>query len=270
MESLGLSEFLKSVGSAVHSLNTICVGLYGVETGQYQKPDDLTVSWSTTDSEASARKSRAFAVKASFVFVEEELLQYLKYVAKHPNVSAAVKIALGPDNSAAERIEELSKLVPPKETYWEPMVCLMIHWRNKFVHLSSRADLKHHQKKILEESRERIKENHAAIDIGETLEHFKTNDVTLKDASTLISVAIRFARNVDENLYLSASNRESVRFHIEYLDLVEEYLKSVGMNGAETRDRKIRGFFRTRMPYVDEELISSLVESPIEFRAANT
>lgn len=270
MESIGLSDFLKSVGSAVHSLNTICIGLHGVETGQYQKPDDLTVSWETADSVASARKSRAFAVKAAFVFVEEEMLQYLKYVAKHPSVSTAVKSALGSDNSAAERIEELSKLVPPKEPYWEPLVCLMIHWRNRFVHLSSKAELKHHQKKILGEYKEKIRKNHAAIDIEKTLEHFKSNNVTLKDASTLISVAIRFARNIDENLYLAASNRESVKFHIEYMDLVDEYLKSVRTNGDETRDRRTRRFFKTRMPYVHESLVSSLVESPIKFRVDNT
>lgn len=270
MESMGLSNFLKSVGSAVHSLNTICVGLYGVETGQYQKPDDLTVSWKTTDIVASARKSRVFAVKAAFVFVEEELLQYLKYVAKHPNVSAKVKSALVSNNPAAEKIEEFAKLVPPKEAYWEPLVCLMIHWRNRFVHLSSKAELKKHQKQILAKYKELISNNHAAIDIEETLKHFNTNNVTLKDASTLISVAIRFARNVDEYLYLAVSNRESVKFHIEYMDLVNEYLKSVRTNGAEIRDRKIRGFFKTRMPYVDDDLVSSLVESPIEFHADDT
>lgn len=49
MESLGLKNFLKSIGRPIHSLNTICVGLNGVEKNLCEKPNELTISWNPTN-----------------------------------------------------------------------------------------------------------------------------------------------------------------------------------------------------------------------------
>jgi hypothetical protein len=269
MESPGLSELLTTVGSAVHALNTICVGLHGVEQGKYEKPNELTISWHTNDPTASARKSRLFAVKASFVFVEEALLQYLKYAAKHPLASEAVRKALNAD-SAAERIEELAKVVALKKDYWAPMIMLMIHWRNRFVHASSKASLKPDQRKLLLNRASEIKDNHASIDIQDTLNHFDKNDVTLKDASTLIAVSILFARNVDASLALSARSKDSIRYYLEYNDMASEYQNVLKINGTEVRERKVRAFFRTYLSFVDEAMLASIIADPIEFGIDNT
>jgi hypothetical protein len=264
MDSPGLIEFLETVGSAVHSLNTVCVGLHGVERSKFEKPEELTVSWHTNDPIASARKSRLFAVKASFVFVEEALLQYLKYAAKHPLAPEAVRKALSAD-SAAERIEELAKVVVLKKNYWAPMVMLMIHWRNRFVHASSKACLKPEQRKLLLREASAIKENHASIDIQDTLSHFDKNSVTLKDASTLIAVSIRLARNIDELLAISGMSRDSIRYYLEYNEMASEYRNVLKINGVEVRERKVRAFFKTYLPFVDETMLASIIVDPIEF-----
>jgi hypothetical protein len=189
------------------------------------------------------------------------------HAAKHPLASEAVRGALNA-GSAAERIEELAKVVVLKRSYWAPMVILMIHWRNRFVHASSKACLKSDQKKLLLSEASEIKKNHAAIDIQDTLNHFDKNDVTLKDASTLIAVSILFARDVDALLAISGISRASIRYYLEYKEMASEYQNVLKVNGVEVRERKVRAFFRTHLPFVDETMLASIIVDPIELSLA--
>jgi hypothetical protein len=264
MESVGLTEFLKTVGRAVHSVNTICVGLNGVETGAYEKHDDLTITWDPKDPVASSRSARQFAIESSLVFVEEALLQYLKYVAKHPCSTSTVKSAIARE-SASDRIEELTKVIAPKESYWTPIVLLLIHWRNRIVHTSSKAKLKSHQEKLLTDNLETIRSRHANIDIAETLNHFLKNKITLKDASTLIAITIRFVRETDELLQLDSNTQENIYYWIKYLDIVDEYNVQLHSNGTDTKRRKFLQFFKTHLPFVTEDVILQLIENPLVF-----
>jgi hypothetical protein len=78
MESPFLIDFLKNVGESVHSINTIVVGLSSIESGDYKKPDDLTITWNTSDNVFSARKARKFALKSALIYVDDALSNYLK------------------------------------------------------------------------------------------------------------------------------------------------------------------------------------------------
>lgn len=262
MESLGLSEFLKSVGNSVHSLNTICVGLHGVETRIYMKPDDLTVTWDPQDPCWSARKSRSFAINAAVVFVEEALMQYIRYLAKHPAAPDTLKQTIKIEGGA-ERLEHICAHHNPEKEYWGPFVYLLVHWRNRIVHPASNAKLNSSQESKIRAHAEEIKNSHAQIDVEETLRHFHERSITLKDASTLIAIAIRFARNLDSNLQLDTATYEKIPYWLKHLNLEDQYLNICKSNGGEERARRVRQFFKTHLPFISEELANKVVEKPL-------
>ena len=78
MQSPYLNDFLKNVGDAVHSINTIVVGLNSIKNGTYEKPDDLTITWKTSDNSFSSTRARQFALKSSLIYIEDSLAIYLK------------------------------------------------------------------------------------------------------------------------------------------------------------------------------------------------
>jgi hypothetical protein len=262
MESLGLSEFLKSVGNSVHSLNTICVGLNGVETRIYMKPDDLTVTWDPGDPCWSARKSRAFAINAAIVFVEEALMQYVRYLAKHPAAPDPLKQTTRIEGGA-ERLEHICIYHKPEKEYWGPFVFLLVHWRNRIVHPASNAKLTSSQEANIRAHADEIKNSHAQIDVEQTLKHFHERSITLKDASTLIAITIRFARDLDKNLHLDSATYEKIPYWLKHLNLEDKYLSICKSNGTEERARRVRQFFRTHLPFINEELTNQVVENPL-------
>lgn len=78
MQSPYLNDFLKNVGDAVHSINTIVVGLNSIKSETYEKPDDLTITWKTKDPSFSSARARQFALKSSLIYIEDSLSIYLK------------------------------------------------------------------------------------------------------------------------------------------------------------------------------------------------
>lgn len=262
MESLGLSEFLKSVGSSVHSLNTICVGLHGVETRIYTKPDDLTVSWDPQDPCWSARKSRAFAINAAIVFVEEALMQYVRYLAKHPAAPDTLKQTTRIEGGA-ERLEYIYTHHKPEKEYWGPFVSLLIHWRNRIVHPASNAKLNSVQEDKIRAHSLEIKNSHAQIDVEETLRHFHERSITLKDASTLIAITIRFARYLDNSLQLDSAAYLKIPYWLKHLNLEDQYEIICKSNGTEEKARRMRQFLKTHLPFINEEIATQLIENPL-------
>lgn len=261
MESLGLSEFIKSVGNSVHSLNTICVGLHGVETRIYMKPDDLTITWDPKDPCWSARKSRAFAINAAIVFVEEALMEYIRYLAKHPAAPDVLKQTTKIDGGA-ERIDHICAHYKPEKEYWGPFVSLLVHWRNRIVHPASSAKLNSSQESKIKEHTEEIRAFHAQIDVAETLKHFHAKSITLKDASTLIAITIRFARHLDETLQLDTATYEKIPYWLKHLNLENQYMSICKSNGTEDRARRLRQFFKTNLPFINEQLAKQVEQNP--------
>lgn len=266
MESLGLSEFLKSVGNSVHSLNTICVGLNGVERRIYEKPDDLTITWDPRDPCWSARQSRIFAINAAIVFTEEALMQYVRYIAKHPAAPEVLRAVMKIEGGA-ERLELVVMQVKPEKEYWGPFLSLLIHWRNRIVHPSSNAKLNANQEAILTKNSDEIKSLHANINVIETLQHFHERSTTLKDASTLIAIAIRFVKYIDQTLQLDTAKYDYLNYWFKHLDIENQYLTICKSNGESERARRLRQFFKTYLPFVGEELINLVEKKPLQINS---
>lgn len=250
MESEGLSKFLDIVGDAVYSVNTICVGLASVSSGVAEKPDDLTISWSSSNPETAAAKARVFALRASLVFVEEALLKYLDFLrvcsTDEPKICGALE-----SDGAAERIIEVSKFLSNAEPYWWPMVVLLVRWRNKVVH-HSRTGLTVHQTKVLLDNSKALKNNHAGIDIAKTLENFESGQITLKDFTTLIAITVRYVRALDEELEPRIHTLEGFEFRLKQRNLVKVFNQVMNANGEATRRRKLKAFLKSEFSAVTE------------------
>lgn len=241
MESVGLSKFLDSIGNSVHAINTICIGLNEIEIGNFNKPDSLTISWTSSDKKASARKSRALAIRAILIYVKEAFQEYMKYVKNHPALDRKQKKAFE-KQGLAESFEEFSKNICFPHEYWVPCVLLIIHWRNRIVHHNSNADLKYHQKKILLQQKEDLKANHANINIERTLDDFQNRKITLKDFSTLVAITIQTVRHIDKELYLSINDIDTFESYIKKLNLYDTFIKQTKANGHETNKEKYQTF----------------------------
>jgi hypothetical protein len=268
MNSDGLKQFLDRVGDAVHSVNTICVGLSGVAAGVIVKPPDMTITWSSRDPTTASARARAFALRGALVFVQEALLDYLNFVAlcsnHSPDLSAALKV-----EGDAKRVTALSRFISDAEPYWEPLVVLLIHWRNKVVH-NSRATLTAAQLKVLTCSADDIRGKHAGIDVARTITNFSSGKITLKDFTTLISVTIRFVRHVDRQLAPKVTTWSDFKALLLRRGLERTFKAVMSANGFETRERKLKSFLRAEFPSVEisvaQEILLHLEEilAPIQ------
>lgn len=256
MNSEGLKQFLGAVGDAVHSVNTICVGLTSVRSGTVAKPEDLTISWSSSDPATSAAKARLFALRASLVFVEEALLKYLGFLRSCTFDDEKLRKALSTEK-AADKVIEVSKHLPSAEPYWCPMVVLLVRWRNRVVH-SSNVGLTVNQKNLLIDNAQLLKDRHAGIDIEKTINNFGSDQITLKDFTTLIAITVRYVRHIDEELEPNIHTVDGFVDRLKQRDLIEAYNGVMNANGEATRRRKIKAFMNTEFSDISDELIESL------------
>ncbi len=246
MESEGLKVFVKSVGDAVYSLNTICVGLDAVSKGDVEKPEDLTISWESSDYKQSAISARSFAVRSALVFVEEALLEYFKYISNCPDQPTKIISAVKSDG-AAKKIEKLSSQVSNLEPYWAPIVILLVRWRNQVVH-NSNTSLSPVFRKILTDNIDVISSRHAAIDIAKTLSNFDSKKITLKDFTTMIAVTIRYVRKLDCELSPNIKSSEFLRNQLVNRELVVDFKNVIGVNGADKQKKKFDNFIKSNFP----------------------
>lgn len=262
MESEGLKVFVKSVGDAVYSLNTICVGLEAVSKGHVEKPDHLTISWESNDCKQSAISARSFAVRSALVFVEEALLEYFKYISNCPDQPAKILTAVTTDG-AAKKVEKLSSQISNLEPYWAPIVILLVRWRNQVVH-NSNTSLSPAFRKVLIDNSNVISQRHAAIDISQTLSNFDSRKITLKDFTTMIAVTIRYVRQLDSELSPNIKSTEFLRKQLISRDLVTDFKNVIGVNGISKQKKKFDTFIKSNFPSLIGGQSDTLFESRFE------
>lgn len=196
-----LRDLLVSVGEAVANLNTVIVGLDAIENG-YNKPEALNISWNPSCRITAARKSRRFAVEAVLVRVTEALCEFVLATAQLPRFDGVRRSWT--EGSRAEQLADLATNVLESESYLTAGAVLLVHWRNRVVHVRSRASLTPQQKRCLQNSAAEIEARYAGLSVARLLADFDADLPTLKDISSLISMAIRLAREIDK-----AANRLS-------------------------------------------------------------
>jgi hypothetical protein len=287
MATTYLDVFLEKSGYAVHEINTIIVGLSSIEDQTFTKPSNLTISWSTNDPKASARKARQFALKSAIIFIDDALAVYLKGIKdcvddsilasilsrKNPFYNEDLKNEINIDLrkllkkleerkngkekdkkyidlDSADRIRCLPYFFQFPNNYWIPTVILLICWRNRIAHSTSMSQLTQVEVEILKEYAEEISSKYAKIDIGLTIRNFNAGIITLKDFTTFISMTINLVKFIDKSIVPKKG-----------IKLIEEYLKSnedkrkafekiMSHPDKKVKQRKFKSFLKTNMPHL--------------------
>lgn len=193
MESPPLARFLHSLGKVQHHLHTVVVGLSAVEKGIATKPDDLDITWKAHDIVGSAREARRFLLRATLIFVAEELNEYATHILQY-RAHAADGLAL-----PEPRAERISALAQPHEidpTFLTVAPLIVCHWRNRIVHRNSNARLTAAEGQRLVAQSESARDSYKGIDVQRLLHDFEEDHPTLKDVTVLLAMSVRFVRQV--------------------------------------------------------------------------
>ena len=244
MSTPALKPFLDGVGRVVHHLNTIVVGLAGVEAGQCLKPDGVDISWDPKDLTTSSRSARRFALDSALVFVAEELSAYVHLVrglpgqAKDPTSSET--------EGRASRFSGLSSALLIEEPDLVNGPLLMIHWRNRLIHKGSSAALTQKQRRAFLEASGLFAERYKNFCPEAALEHFESRRATLKDISSLTAMTINAVKRIDDALQ-EPGDREELLDWLDKFGLRTE-LNRVMRTPAANSQRAIENFFSTHCP----------------------
>jgi hypothetical protein len=237
MESPPLARFLSSVGKIQHHLHTVVVGLSAVERGEANKPDDLDITWTARDRIGSSREARRFLLRATLVFIIEELNEFAISVLRYRALEKSE--AVPAERAARIRALAFSQEIEPDYLVLAPLI--LIHWRNRIVHRSSTARLASSERDLLLSHKDAVRDAFKAIDVTRLLQDFEEDRPSLKDVTVLLAMSIKFARAVDSKLPRPA-NTEAVRQWLESEGLLDKILalEKESKNGGDLDPRSKR------------------------------
>ncbi len=251
MESPPLNRFLHSLGRVQHHLHTVIVGLSAVEKGIATKPDDLDIAWKANDPVGSARESRRFLLRATLIFLAEELKEYVTRVLRYRAlISASMQIP----GDRAQRIRALCAIDEIDPNYLTVAPLIVTHWRNRIIHPNSTARLTEAERQLLISQAEAVHDSYKAIDVAQLLCDFDLDQPTLKDVTVLLAMSTRFVRHVDSMLPQPDSSKH-VRLWLEAEDMLRDVLeleKEAANGGAPDPRRRAKQYLMTKAPSIAE------------------
>lgn len=251
MESPPLDRFLHALGKVQHHLHTMVVGLAAVEKGIATKPDDLDITWRACDPVGSAREARRFLLRATLIFVAEELKEYATRVLRYRDLLTG-RDTLPQDR--ADRIRALAKPDAVNPTYLGVAPLIVSHWRNRIIHRDSNAKLTSAEKQLLRAHSEPARSSFKGVDVGRLLDDFEADRPTLKDVTVLLAMSIKFVRQVDSTLP-QANTSEQVRLWLEAENLLADVLrieKESATGGHPDPRRRAKQYLLTKAPCLAE------------------
>lgn len=245
MKTPAYKPFINAVGKTVHHLNTIAVGLAGVESGDCSKPSGLDISWNPADIKASSRDARQFTLKAAIVFVAEEVCAYNSLIIGSPNVGD-IKLPKNPDRSDKHQSLAGHLNIEAAPLFLGPI--LLIHWRNRIIHNKSNASLTAAQIQTLKSANDEIKENYKNLCVLKLLDDFDRGLPTLKDVSSLTAMTINYVHLV-ESLIPEPQSKEDFENWLKQTDLFSSYERAQRVAANKPNPKgAMDSFIRTNCP----------------------
>jgi len=265
MESLELKKFLKDVGNSVHSMNTIAVALSLLPNENVTTPKGLEISWNPKDLQYSKMMSRNYSERSSYVYAAESLFEYLDNISKNAFWNYPEHNFKGEEKKAI-KVYRFLKATPGITDSMAILCELLSHWRNRIVHLSiSNAELSSNKKEILKNEKDDIYSNFHHFDILIALENFDNKKITLKDVSTLITIAIKCARLVDDYYFYGISKKDTETLYTEFLRDIH-FKKIINQSESKKKERQIERWLSVNYPYLtvekSKEILGKIKTSP--------
>jgi hypothetical protein len=248
--SAALKRLLDDVGKSSFFLNTIAVGLDAVENG-HPKPAKLDVKWEPADRKQAARMARHSAMEAFIVRAAEALSAYIRAISVLPRFGTTTG-KWTQDTGAVERLSDIASAVTADATLTAGGALLIV-WRNRIVH-NGKFTLSDKYRMRLINSAEEIKTSYRNLDVDRLIQDARSGRPTLKDASSMIAMAINLAREMDGKMFNSLS-REGVIASFSYYRLAGP-LKKVMRETAPHRIREsIQRLINTEAPNLYPEFV---------------
>ncbi len=255
METLEIKRLIKEIGESVHSMNTIAVGLSKLNDKNCDIPKGLDISWRPNDIETSKIKSRNYAERAAIIYSVESFFDYLKMISENPFWSHPEINFIG-DEKKAIRVYNFLNQIPSIRDEVKILAEFACHWRNKIVHSSaSKAKLANDKIGKIRQLRDYIYNNYHHFDINIALENYENKRITLKDVSTLITILIKAARQIDEFFFREFNFNKSIKTIGENLKTKECLENVFKQQESNKRHRQIRTIIKMSYPFLDSSQI---------------
>ena len=266
MESIELKKILKEIGESVHSMNTIAVALsYLPDKGKVKVPEGLDISWEPKNIKDSKFKSRNYAERSSYVYSAESLFEYLESISKNPFWAYPDINFIGEEKKALKVFNFLNS-IPDIDKEMAILCELLCHWRNRIVHMNiSNASISSKKRDYLMEKKDAIYNKYHHFDIKQALDNFDNKRITLKDASTLITLVIKCAKAIDKYFFQGISVDVSTNELIDTFKNDKSFDIIYKQAYSTKRNRQLSRWLEVNYPYLPDgkkETILKLIKSP--------
>lgn len=195
----------------------------------------------------AARKARKFAVESALIYVAEAQMQYISAISKLPRFKHLHENWKDDSTAKAARVSDICTEIMITDDFLVPAVSLMLHWRNRVVHPNSNAQLTHQEKEQLRNNEAIIAKNYKDLSVDCLLCHFKERRPTLKDVSSLISMAINLTRKIDSQVF-TAFSKEDLQAWLDHYGITAELEKVKKETSPQKVTSSIRRVFKAHAP----------------------
>jgi len=241
-------------------MNTIAVALSVMPNDEVDIPKGLDISWKPKELSQSKIRARNFAEKSTYVYVAENLFEYLNEVSKnplwaYPNINFA-----GEEKKAIKSYNFLTQI--PDTTDEMAILCeLLCHWRNRIVHASSsNATLSSKKRQQLISKKAELYEGFHHFDTSIALSNFDNKQITLKDVSTLTTIVIKCCRAVDNYFFNGIIQiTDFVKYKSTLLNN-KDFQLICKQSISEKRTRQIDKWINLNYPYLETERLNKIIE----------
>lgn len=200
-------RFKNLLGQANHFLITILIGLDGVEKGLVDRDVGFHAAWNPRDVQASARRSRDFALDLALVRVVDSLDAYMSWCHRKPEVIQKSTFCDEMDRAGNRvwlKLETFQRNIANIDPTLLSLTRLAVAWRNRRVHSLAENDISPDDRSILQSNARSIFERFRGLDSGKMLERFDFSKApSFKEAASLIAGAHNIVQHFDRELIRS-------------------------------------------------------------------
>lgn len=241
-------------------MNTIAVALSLLPNEGVEIPSGLDISWKPKELEQSKLRARNYAEKSTYVYVAENLFEYLNEISKNPLWIYPNINFVGEEKKAIKVYNFLTQIPDISEEM--AILCeLLCHWRNRIVHSSSsNASLSSKKRQLIISKRADLYESFHHFDTTRALSNFENKLITLKDVSTLTTIVIKCSRAVDIHFF---NGIVQIKDFTEYKTMLLSNLDFqliCKQSLSEKRTRQIDKWIKLNYPYLETEKLNKLIE----------
>lgn len=258
MKSNALKKLYKEIGDSIHAINTIAVSLSLLPDKNILPPSDLHISWDPKRIDLSKKISRSYAERSAIVYAVESFYEYLRNITHNQFWQYTIINFNNPKPPKSKKVYNFLKTFSEIKEYEAIFAELIFNWRNKIIHLNSKAKLSKEKIKNLIKNKDGIKEKLCNFDIKIALENLESDKITIKDTSTLITILLRCAAKVDEHFIKNFSNLKTEEiFSIFKKD--NNFKKIYRQNNLEKKSKQIKMWIQTNYPFLNQNQIDQII-----------